>query len=88
MYVRVTRLHSPLECETWEFVYLSNEHTLRCSKWSRQTRPTKRHKFQDVEYYNAYERRQNTVTQPVIPEDIEAEAIREFATGLTVTHFK
>lgn len=81
--MKIEREHSPLNREVWIFYYLEREHTLRCSDYWRETRPTTRHKHRIEEHYQSHYR--SGLELPPLPDDVVREAITQFTAGLTVT---
>lgn len=75
--------------DVWVFWYDDRRHALVVDEFQRQTRPSRRHGWTTVEYYNRVDRRRGRniprlAQAPPIPPEITAEAKAKFCEPLRV----
>lgn len=71
---------SDLTSDTYTFVYDERSHALTLRRWTREERPTKRHKFRRVAGWESYSAR----VAKDVPQDVLDEALRRFVETITV----
>ena len=86
--IEVIRQIDELHRQVWRFNFMDRECQLRVDHYALQHRPTKRHKYRTTEYYDFYSGSRGIDRIPSkeipLPEDVVAEARREFYNKLTV----
>lgn len=70
--------------DSWIFWYDDRFHALRCSSYQHRERPTTRHKLRPTAEWCSLRHGIGSRSHPPIPEDVVAEAIRAFCTGIVV----
>jgi hypothetical protein len=71
---------SELETQEWRFEYFERGHVLCLSRWARQTRETKRHKFRVDGEWQVH----RPAARGPVPPDVIEEARRQFIETLRV----
>lgn len=84
--VTVQRDTDAFERHVWLFWHDDRSHTLVLDVYMVETRQTKRHKYTEVGCYSRLSRRSLiNITDPPLPDDVKAEAIKQFCDALKVT---
>jgi hypothetical protein len=82
--IEVLIAHGELAQEWWRFWYNDRVHALVLSRWTRESRPTTRHKFRIESEWDSHQSRRSAVERPTIPPDVCDRALKWFRDDLTV----
>lgn len=77
-----------LSRQRWAFFYDYRSGYLRPTEYCVESRSTVRHKFRDDERWSHIDRRHNTLSSLVLPDDVRDEAVRLFCIGIVVKEWE
>ena len=74
---------SDLERVVWSFICCYDSDGVLLNEWSREERPSKRHKFKPVGRWSRSETRNNNVAKPVVSAELAFQAVVKIRDQIT-----